>query len=200
MKFTRQLMVGAVALAATVAAVSAGNAATVNFSDGVSDNAANEYREDGFLFEGVRIVGGNCFDDPATNPEKCAAENRNELITMTREDHSLFTLESIWFQLLGSAGDGNQFEIVGTFGDGSTTGPVSFGEPTYDYNEGYTLGSAELGVFVNVKMITFRSAPDGGNLRIDNVGASVIPLPAAGWLLIAGLGGLAAVKRRKRAA
>jgi hypothetical protein len=29
---------------------------------------------------------------------------------------------------------------------------------------------------------------------------NVIPLPAAGWLLIAGLGGLAAVKRRKRAA
>ena len=28
---------------------------------------------------------------------------------------------------------------------------------------------------------------------------SAVPLPAAGWMLIAGLGGLAAMKRRKKA-
>lgn len=32
-----------------------------------------------------------------------------------------------------------------------------------------------------------------------NMAPSAVPLPAAGWMLIAGLGGLAAVKRRKRA-
>jgi hypothetical protein len=34
--------------------------------------------------------------------------------------------------------------------------------------------------------------------EVDN--PPVIPLPAAGWLLIAGVGGLAALKRKKRAA
>jgi hypothetical protein len=49
-------------------------------------------------------------------------------------------------------------------------------------------------------------SPDGANISASDLGnceastPNVIPLPAAGWLLIAGLGGLAAVKRRKRAA
>ena len=45
---------------------------------------------------------------------------------------------------------------------------------------------------------------EGNDPGLSNYGTistpNVIPLPAAGWLLIAGLGGLAAVKRRKRAA
>ena len=39
----------------------------------------------------------------------------------------------------------------------------------------------------------------GGNVIIDP-NTPVVPLPAAGWLLIAGLGGLGALSRRKRAA
>jgi hypothetical protein len=47
----------------------------------------------------------------------------------------------------------------------------------------------------NSSLDTIRLSRDG-----DTPPPPVIPLPAAGWLLIAGLGGLAAVKRRKRAA
>ena len=87
------------ALAATLALGVGGvaQAAVVNFSDGVGNNAANTYVEAGFLFEGIRIVGGNCFEDPLTNPERCAAENKNELIRMTSVDGSAFDLTSIWF-------------------------------------------------------------------------------------------------------
>jgi hypothetical protein len=50
-------------------------------------------------------------------------------------------------------------------------------------------------------------SPDGANIAAADLGnceastpPPVIPLPAAGWLLIAGVGGLAALKRKKRAA
>ena len=41
---------------------------------------------------------------------------------------------------------------------------------------------------------------EGIEFYIDGVTATTVPLPAAGWLLIGGLGGLAAMKRRKKAA
>lgn len=51
---------------------------------------------------------------------------------------------------------------------------------------------------------TFNWTTGNSNLSnavfFDSNGSTVIPLPAAGWLLIAGLGGLAALCRRKRSA
>jgi hypothetical protein len=40
----------------------------------------------------------------------------------------------------------------------------------------------------------------GDGYRVKELTASVIPLPAAGWMLLAGLGGIAAMKRRRKAA
>ncbi len=41
---------------------------------------------------------------------------------------------------------------------------------------------------------------DEGSLKIINDKPSVIPLPAAGWMLLMGIGGLAAARRMKKAA
>ena len=49
----------------------------------------------------------------------------------------------------------------------------------------------------------FCSWPDGlGNdkFTVASIDVSAVPLPAAGWLLVAGLGGLAALRRKKAAA
>ncbi len=44
------------------------------------------------------------------------------------------------------------------------------------------------------------NTPGLSNIRLYSTGPlSTIPLPAAGWLLIAGLGGLAAMRRRRKA-
>ncbi len=40
---------------------------------------------------------------------------------------------------------------------------------------------------------------EGANSYISGLGVTPVPLPAAGWLLLGGLGGLAAMKRRKKA-
>jgi hypothetical protein len=42
---------------------------------------------------------------------------------------------------------------------------------------------------------------DGGNdsFRVREITVAAIPLPAAGWLMLAGLGGIAALRRRKKA-
>ena len=47
---------------------------------------------------------------------------------------------------------------------------------------------------------TWTGEPGGGGSKSGYDGFGVIPLPAAGWLLLAGVGGLAAMRRRKKAA
>ena len=45
----------------------------------------------------------------------------------------------------------------------------------------------------------FASTANGVEFYIDELSATTVPLPAAGFLLLGGLGGLAAMKRRKKA-
>jgi hypothetical protein len=52
---------------------------------------------------------------------------------------------------------------------------------------------------VDIATIRMTSGTNDG-FGIDGIQVGVVPLPAAGWLMIAGLGGLAALRRRKRAA
>ena len=61
--------------------------------------------------------------------------------------------------------------------------------------EGLLDYSGEAGVFTLV--IDGQRGSPGATY---DIGISAVPLPAAGWLLLAGVGGLAAMKRRKKAA
>ena len=54
----------------------------------------------------------------------------------------------------------------------------------------FGIGAQNSHSFFKVKAISFKDVPP----------PEVIPLPAAGWLLLGGLGGLAALKRRRKAA
>jgi hypothetical protein len=58
----------------------------------------------------------------------------------------------------------------------------------------------DFGGAVDSALITMTNNRNNDSFSIDGAAITPVPLPAAGWLMIAGLGGLAALRRRKRAA
>ena len=170
-------------------------AATVNdlvdFNGGTSTGGSvKTYTEDGFRFFDSRIVGGPCAEPGA---DKCAALNPHEVTVLTFGQGDAFDLTSVWFTLLGKSKDGsNSLSIYDTL---DPTHRFDFTQPTYAHNEEYNVGLD----FFGVTSITFESTgtSDKGNARFDFV--STVPVPAGGLLLLAALGGLAALRRRKSA-
>lgn len=179
-------------LAASALALMAGgaSAATLNFT-GATSQGGGEYSDGILKFDDLRIVnsGGNC-DSLSGAP--CAALNNNEDSLLTRIGGGTFTLTSIFYD---TQGQNAVLSLLTNFGF----------ELLLQDTGGQTaiLGSQ----FANVTSVFFRFTDNdergqGGNVRFDDIGYSTpaaIPLPAAGFLLIGALGGLAALRRRRRA-
>jgi hypothetical protein len=164
---------------------STASAATLTDFDG--DKNIAPYTEDGFSFAPARIVNGNCLSNG------CLALNDNESTSMTSTAvPNLFTLSGLSFNLLGRGTD-NYLRLTGSNGTSLTYTVASFAKNAYHT---LTFGNE----FANVSSVLF-STGGGGNVRIDDVQASPapVPLPAAGWLIVAGLGALGALRRRARA-
>jgi hypothetical protein len=182
----KKLAAAALLVAVTGFAGSAVQAATMIDFEG--DKKADPYMEDGFSFGPNRIVNGNCLSG------QCAALNNNETMVMTNTlptAGSPFTLNSLNFNLLGK-GTGNTLTVTG-----SNAAAVSFSVPTYANNSYHFFDFGT--TFENVTAVTF-STNNGGNVRIDDVMVTTapVPLPAAAWLLIGGIGALGAAARRRR--
>jgi hypothetical protein len=173
------------AAAAAFAGLLASAAPAATLVDFSGDKNADPYLQDGFSFAPARIVNGNCVSNG------CLALNDNETTTMTAS--SLFTLSGLSFNLLGR-GTGNYLRLDGSNGTSLTFALADFAKNTY---HALVFGDE----FARVSSVTF-STGGGGNVRLDDIGASPapIPLPAAAWLMLAGVGALAATRRRARAA
>jgi hypothetical protein len=90
-------------------------------------------------------------------------------------------------------------DIVTVTAEGGATEDVRVGDLIYTFR---LLGFSEDGINFDENsniFVTQEGQPNARDLYF-NYTVSVVPLPASGWLLLAGLGGLAAVGRRRRKA
>ena len=179
---------------ATATLLSAGSASAITLGfDGLSPGDTSPHIEQGFQFDIVRIVNGNC-ESNATKP--CAALNNNEVTVLTRVGGGTFTLDSFWFQLLGN-GTGNTLFVASP----SDTNSYAETDAMFDNNDGgHTIMPTNM---MDVTSITF-STNNGGNVRLDSINVSVpggpgpgpVPVPAGFLLLGTALAGFGLIRRK----
>ena len=189
MKFSRGWLC-AVVLGACLSGNSA-LAAVINFDDGYKSGGS--YFEAGFVFE--QVANG-----AVSTPRGCveASINSNCLLLPNQNSDKVVKMSLATggiFSLLGFTFDGRDGEGPALYVSRYLTGGTLFSEP----DTGNTMNpSGLLSQFMDVTSLFFRDAGTGSS-RVDNLNVSLapVPVPAAGLLLIAGLGALAAVGRRK---
>ena len=108
--------------------------------------------------------------------------------------------KDVWLQDL-MIRDANHEMVTGSILVGSSALPLDEGHPglvELDVIAGVVQDTYAAG-FSNLFYFTSSGSRQGDEIYLEVLTAD-IPLPAAGWLLLGGLGGLAAMKRRKKAA
>ncbi|TCP42138.1 VPLPA-CTERM sorting domain-containing protein [Rhodovulum marinum] len=190
---------------------------TVHFDTLTSSfNGPGAYTENGFDFDPTSFQSGNCSDYPdPSDPCIKEVQQTGVVTTMTRNGGGTFTLTGFYFDLQGR---GSELRLV----TDKTAAPLVFavdalapsGTQLYDNyqylppltgsvyngaignNDSYFV-MFDLPEFNDVSFVTW-STYQAQNLRIDDILVAPVPLPAAGWLLLAGAGGVAAMTRRKK--
>ncbi|MCX7890547.1 MAG: VPLPA-CTERM sorting domain-containing protein [Rhodobacteraceae bacterium] len=213
----------AMAAAATFALAGAASAVTITFEGAVGGNPADAYQEGDYIFQ-----PNAASNDSKCAEGECLNEYRQGVITtMVKDGGGAFDLLGFYFVLVGNGSQTQGVQditVKGTFADSSTKSLTfalndllsSFAPDSsvtgYDNpaatsilkNDGYVVSILN-GLFNGVVKVDWTTNSQGvqsANARLDNVvvaDPAPIPVPAAGWLLLGGLGALAAARRRRAA-
>jgi hypothetical protein len=105
------------------------------------------------------------------------ALNDNETSILTQVGGGAFTLNSFWFEFLGSATNNT---LLLTLSSGAM---LLFDAATYGTNDGGQTFSTLITDIISIAL----STGAGGNVRIDDINVAPIPLPGSLGLLIAGM-------------
>jgi len=193
----------------------------------VNEQGDKSYVVGGYIMEPVNIQGGLCADGSCTIESTQTVEptlyrddfSNYDLLSFyflntgngaIGEPAANYTTLSL-YDSYGAAssvysfdfGNEVEFSAITALGltidyfDGEGSDPASV-QACFDEkickNYGYVIGLGDFGLDIGRAIWT--SAGDA-NARLDNLVVSEVPLPAAGWLLLGGLGGIAAFRRRK---
>jgi hypothetical protein len=196
--FMRAFLFGVVAALALGAAAPV-MAAPVTFGGQPGNHAP--YTEGAFT-AGPRIQIDNSNNCPFGS-RPCVKLNNGNFSTfdLTRTDGGLFDFTGFDFSLEGQgrrpfAGNTLTVTLFDALNALIGTIVLSTGNPLYPHNTDLSW----LGSYTDLSRVTFTST-NGGTVRIDNIGVtpSAVPLPATAGMLLAGLGGLALIRRRRAA-
>lgn len=178
--------VSILAITGFLALSGAAGAATIGFS--TQNQTGGPYAEDGLMFDDIRIVSGKC-----TSPSgpSCGAFNDNDVSMLTAIDGGTFTISSLWFQLVGR-GQNNTLHLRSDLGSALNLSVSDWGRN----DGGQVIDLASISGFSGMTWLQI-FATGRGNARIDNLSVAPVPVPAAGLMLLAALGGLALLRGRR---
>ena len=97
----------------------------------------------------------------------------------------------------GDDGEDGEVQVGVNTSDDGTQSFVADADPLSNVNGEWTLALAGFSVGDELK-ITLTAGPNGSNNDFSVMGVSQVPLPAAAWLMIGGLGAVGAYARRTR--
>lgn len=195
----KTLAAAAVSAAAFLGAGSFASAATVGPAELGLDS--------GFILSGEysEVNDSGCPSDGGKNVSKpCVKLNNTQSgLTLSYTGSLAFDLFSFWYKFEGKSSSDNALQVSYILDD-LTVGVLSlFTEAINCSQSGPNDGMCQAVVnLTGLKSVTFTDM-NGGTTLVDTFDAakvSDVPVPAAGFLLMGALGGLAALRRRRRVA